>query len=165
MYQLFISFFWCFIIVILLLVSIKLFRSNFFNQTFSINTSTELNFPKKAPAGYKPKQQTLSVRNTIGYRGVSSNKCKGYKVVNYQAQITLGGCHVYIGNYDTILEGKSIFNYPPRRIKPQITTYITLFKVDFFSWNVCTSWTNSSNILNIFFFLFHFFFQSCNCLR
>ena len=87
--------------------SIKLFQS-----TVSINTSTELNFPKKAPAGYTPKQQTLSVRNTVGYRGVSSNKCKGYKVVNYQAQITLGGCHVYIGNYDTILEGKSIFNYP-----------------------------------------------------
>ena len=30
-----------------------------------------LNYPKKAPVGYTPIQQTLQSRNTVGYRGVS----------------------------------------------------------------------------------------------
>ena len=67
------------------------------------HVQTELNFPDQIPVGYKPKKAILSARNTVGYRGVSTNK--GNKVVNYQSQITLGSRHVYIGNYDTIVEG------------------------------------------------------------
>ena len=47
---------------------------------------SKLNFPKKVPPGYTPKQDKLSSNNTSGYRGVS-NKWK----YGYEAQITMKG--------------------------------------------------------------------------
>ena len=37
---------------------------------------SSLNYPKKAPVGYTPKQQALQSNNTVGYRGVSKNRKK-----------------------------------------------------------------------------------------
>ena len=34
---------------------------------------SRLNYPKKAPVGYTPIQQTLLSRNTVGYRGVTKS--------------------------------------------------------------------------------------------
>ena len=46
---------------------------------------TSLNFPKKAPVGYTPVQQTLRSNKTVGYRGVSK---KGKK---FRANIQIAG--------------------------------------------------------------------------
>ena len=55
-----------------------------------------LNYPKKAPAGYTPIQQSLRSDNTVGYRGVSKNGKK------YRATIKIAGKgREHIGVYDT----------------------------------------------------------------
>ena len=58
----------------------------------------KLNYPKKAPAGYTPIQQTLRSNNTVGYRGV----CKMKK--RWQAQIVIDGKKTNLGTYDTAKE-------------------------------------------------------------
>jgi hypothetical protein len=55
---------------------------------------SKLNYPKKAPIGYTPIQQTLQSRNTVGYRGVATNGKK------FMARIGL----TYIGTYNTAKE-------------------------------------------------------------
>ena len=45
----------------------------------------KLNYPKKAPVGYMPIQQTLRSTNTVGYRGVTKH---GKKL---KASIKIGG--------------------------------------------------------------------------
>ena len=56
---------------------------------------SKLNYPKKAPVGYTPVQQTLRSNKTVGYRGVSK---KGKK---FRANIQIAGKQTYIGTYDT----------------------------------------------------------------
>ena len=46
---------------------------------------SKLNYPKKVPVGYTPKQQPLLSRNTVGYRGVSKVDKK------FAAKIAIGG--------------------------------------------------------------------------
>jgi hypothetical protein len=59
---------------------------------------SKLNYPKKAPVSYTPRQQALYSNNTVGYRGVVK---KGKK---FRAQITSGGTQKNLGNYDTAKE-------------------------------------------------------------
>jgi hypothetical protein len=59
---------------------------------------SKLNFPKKAPVGYTPKQQPLLSRNTVGYRGVSKSGKK------FMAMIKIGSKKSYLGIYDTAKE-------------------------------------------------------------
>jgi len=59
---------------------------------------SSLNYPKKAPVGYTPIQQPLHSSNTVGYRGVYKRRKK------WQAGISIGGKHTYLGNYDTAKE-------------------------------------------------------------
>jgi len=56
---------------------------------------SKLNYPKKAPVGYTPIQQTLRSRNTGGYRGVAKNGKK------FAAKISIGGKLTYLGTHDT----------------------------------------------------------------
>jgi hypothetical protein len=65
---------------------------------------SKLNYPKKAPVGYTPIQQTLRSDNTVGYRGVAK---KGKK---YRADITIVGKITYIGTYDTAKEAAIAFD-------------------------------------------------------
>jgi hypothetical protein len=53
-----------------------------------------LNFPKKVPPGYTPKQDKLPSNNTSGYRGVSKHK------TGYQAQITIKGKKTGLGTFN-----------------------------------------------------------------
>ena len=46
---------------------------------------SKLNYPKKAPVGYTPIQQSLKSNNTVGYRGVAKN------YGNFKCQITISG--------------------------------------------------------------------------
>jgi hypothetical protein len=57
-----------------------------------------LNYPKKAPVGYTPIQQSLSSTNTVGYRGVSKIGKK------FQAYIRIGSKRTHLGMYDTAKE-------------------------------------------------------------
>jgi hypothetical protein len=57
-----------------------------------------LNYPKKAPVGYTPMQQTLLSTNTVGYRGVSKAKN------NFQARIKIGGKQRHLGTHGTAKE-------------------------------------------------------------
>ena len=57
-----------------------------------------LNYPKKAPVGYTPRQQALQSNNTVGYRGVSKSGKK------FKSEIRIGGKHTYLGAYDTSKE-------------------------------------------------------------
>ena len=59
---------------------------------------SKLNFPKKAPVGYTPIQQTLRSDNTVGYRGVYKFQKK------YNASIRIDGKNKHIGTYDTTKE-------------------------------------------------------------
>ena len=59
---------------------------------------TSLNFPKNAPVGYTPKQQTLRTNNTIGYTGVTKSGAK------FTAQITIDGTRKYIGTFVSAME-------------------------------------------------------------
>jgi len=54
-----------------------------------------LNYPKRAPVGYTPIQQTLYSNNTVGYRGVKKNGKK------YQAQIRINGKRSITGGFET----------------------------------------------------------------
>ena len=56
---------------------------------------SKLNYPKKAPVGYTPIQQTLQSNNTVGYRGVSKHRKK------FQAKISIDGKQTYFCGYDT----------------------------------------------------------------
>jgi len=57
---------------------------------------SKLNYPKKAPVGYTPIQQSLTSRNTVGYRGVQKTLSK-----KYQSKITINGKKTALGTYDT----------------------------------------------------------------
>ena len=59
---------------------------------------SKLNYPKKAPVGYTPRQQPLKSHNTVGYRGV----CKEGK--NFTARIQFDGKKTRIGFYETAKE-------------------------------------------------------------
>merc|ERR1712166_1510023 len=59
---------------------------------------TSLNFPKNAPVGYTPKQQTLRTNNTIGYTGVCKSGAK------FTAQISIDGTRKYIGTFVSAME-------------------------------------------------------------
>ena len=59
---------------------------------------SKLNYPKKAPVGYKPIQKALRSNNTVGYRGVYKNGKR------FQARIKIGGKLTYIGTHDTAKE-------------------------------------------------------------
>ena len=59
---------------------------------------SKLNFPKKAPVGYTPIQQSLHSNNTVGYRGVYKNG------KNFRAMIRIDGKNNHIGIYDTAKE-------------------------------------------------------------
>ena len=59
---------------------------------------SKLNYPKKAPVGYTPIQQTLQSNNTVGYRGVSKNGKK------FAAYIIIDGKKTHIGTYETTKE-------------------------------------------------------------
>jgi len=65
---------------------------------------SKLNFPKKAPIGYTPIQQTLLSRNTVGYRGVYKFRKK------FKAQIRIGGKQQNMGTYDTAKEAAVAFD-------------------------------------------------------
>ena len=57
-----------------------------------------LNFPKKAPVGYTPVQQTLRSNKTVGYRGVyKSGK-------NFVARILIDSKRLNLGTYDSAKE-------------------------------------------------------------
>jgi len=64
----------------------------------AIKLRRPLNYPKKAPVGYTPRQQPLSSTNTIGYRGVHKSRKK------FKAAISRDGKWTHIGNYDTAKE-------------------------------------------------------------
>ena len=59
---------------------------------------SSLNFPKKAPVGYTPIQQSLRSTNTVGYRGVSKNRKKfaAYSFIDRKKN--------HLGTYDTTKE-------------------------------------------------------------
>ena len=58
-----------------------------------------LNYPKKAPVGYTPKQQTfLCINNATGYRGVTA------RAGNFAAQGRYNGKAIQIGTFGTALE-------------------------------------------------------------
>jgi len=59
---------------------------------------SKLNYPKKAPVGYTPRQKALQSNKAVGYRGVTKDK------KNFQAKITIAGKDTYIGAYDTAKE-------------------------------------------------------------
>jgi hypothetical protein len=59
---------------------------------------SKLNYPKKAPVGYTPIQQTLRSDNTVGYRGVYKNGKK------FTAQIYIDGKKKCMCGYDTAKE-------------------------------------------------------------
>ena len=65
---------------------------------------SSLNFPERAPVGYKPIRQPLQSRNTTGYRGVSK---RGKK---FRTIITIGGKKTNIGSYDTAKEAAIAFD-------------------------------------------------------
>ena len=81
---------------------------------------SKLNYPKKAPVGYTPKQQALAATNTIGYRGVYKHAKK------FRAIKSIDGKQTHIGIYDTLKEAaiaydrdihktnrpKSLLNFP-----------------------------------------------------
>ena len=56
---------------------------------------SKLNFPKKVPPGYTPKQDKLSSNNTSGYRGVATTSS------GYQATIYIKGKNKHLGFFDT----------------------------------------------------------------
>ena len=56
---------------------------------------SKLNFPKKVPPGYTPKQDKLSSNNTSGYRGVATTSS------GYQATICIKGKNKHLGFFDT----------------------------------------------------------------
>ena len=56
---------------------------------------SKLNFPKKVPTGYTPKQDKLSSNNTSGYRGVATTSS------GYQATIYIKGKNKHLGFFDT----------------------------------------------------------------
>jgi len=58
----------------------------------------KLNYPKKAPVGYTPIQQSLRSNNTVGYRVVSKNRKK------FRAMVRLEGKRICIGTYETTKE-------------------------------------------------------------
>ena len=81
----------------------------------------KLNYPKTAPPGYTPIQQTLRSDNTLGYRGVFKNRKK------FRSRIKIGGGKkTDLGTYDTAKEAavaydravhkmgksKSLLNFP-----------------------------------------------------
>ena len=59
---------------------------------------SSLNYPKKAPVGYTPKQLKLRSHNTVGYRGVSLSGKK------YLVQLTVGKKCIHGGMHDTAIE-------------------------------------------------------------
>jgi hypothetical protein len=59
---------------------------------------SKLNYPKKAPVGYTPIQQTLQSNNTVGYRGVSKNRKK------FRAYSEIDGKRTYTTSYETAKE-------------------------------------------------------------
>jgi len=59
---------------------------------------SKLNFPKKTPVGYTPRQQTLQANNTVGYRGVSKNAKR------FRAKINIAFRQTTVGLYDTAKE-------------------------------------------------------------
>ena len=59
---------------------------------------SKLNYPKKAPVGYTPRQQTLRSTNTVGYRGVYKHGKK------YQANLAINSKQKHLGMYDTVKE-------------------------------------------------------------
>ena len=59
---------------------------------------SKLNFPKNAPAGYSPMQQSLRSNNTVGYRGVIKNGKR------FRARTRIAGKQIYTGTYDTAKE-------------------------------------------------------------
>ena len=63
-----------------------------------------LNYPKKAPVRYTPKQKAFRSINTVGYRGISKNRNQ------FKAQIGIGGKNTYIGTYDTAKEAAIAFD-------------------------------------------------------
>ena len=74
-----------------------------------------LNYPKKAPVGYTPIQQTLYSNNTVGYRGGSK---RGKK---FQALITIGGKYTYIGTYYTAKEAAIAYDRANRKANKATT--------------------------------------------
>jgi len=61
---------------------------------------SKLNYPKKAPVGYTPIQQTLRSNNTVGYRGVR----KASRGKKFEASILIGGKQQHLGTYETAKE-------------------------------------------------------------
>jgi hypothetical protein len=59
---------------------------------------SKLNYPKRAPVGYTPRQQTLRSTNTVGYRGVTKFRKK------FMAQSMIGGKVTGLGYYETAKE-------------------------------------------------------------
>jgi hypothetical protein len=57
---------------------------------------SKLNFPKKVPPGYKPKNDKLRSDNTTGYRGVTNRGKYGY-----QARININGKRKSLGYFNT----------------------------------------------------------------
>ena len=55
---------------------------------------SKLNFPKKVPPGYTPKQDKLRSNNTSGYRGVHKRKD------GYEARIKIKGTNTFLGLFD-----------------------------------------------------------------
>ena len=51
---------------------------------------SSLNYPKKAPVGYTPIQQTLRSDNTVGYRGVSK---RSGKHIHWYIRDSKRSCH------------------------------------------------------------------------
>ena len=56
---------------------------------------SKLNFPKKVPPGYTPKQDKLSSNNTSGYRGVATTSS------GYQATIYIKGKNKHLGLFNS----------------------------------------------------------------
>ena len=79
----------------------------------------KLNYPKKAPVGYTPIQQTLRSVNTVGYKGLTTEKNGKLKVL-----ITIGGKQTYIGTYETAKEAAVAYDRAALKANQPTTTFL-----------------------------------------